>query len=151
MSLALSERRILYLSVLVVMVLCAFFAFGGVVGAEGAVKPTATSIPKIGGSTGGAEDIEETIKGLIWKIRIIGSLIIIACLILGFVIVGLSLGNAQKRAIGIGAVVCAAVAIYGVAKAPSLANWMIEDAQKTGSSIQQVEPTIQTPLIKYSL
>lgn len=102
------------------------------------------TIPTIGGDSGAGtvEDINDTIESLIWKIRMIGALIVVACIIIGFIIVGMSLGNAQKRAIGISAVVCAGISIYGIAKAPALANWIIQDSQKTASevSVQYVVP-----------
>ncbi|MEF2246396.1 hypothetical protein [Paenibacillus sp. IITD108] len=140
---ALVGKRVIFYLMFFAIVLSTLIAFGD--------SAFASTIPKIGGATGSAEDIEKTIESLIFKIRIIGVLIIIACLVIGFIIVGLSLGNAQKRAIGISAVVCAAIAIYGVAKAPALANWMIDDAQKKTTYIEEIQPTIQTANITYTL
>ncbi|MEF3304242.1 hypothetical protein [Paenibacillus sp. GYB003] len=108
-----------------------FFAFTNAAYADN------QTIPTIGGDngTGTVEDINDTIESLIWKIRIIGALIVVACIIIGFIIVGMSLGNASKRAIGISAVVCAGISIYGIAKAPALANWIIQDSQKSASDV----------------
>ncbi|MEF3313837.1 hypothetical protein PV433_33680 [Paenibacillus sp. GYB004] len=95
------------------------------------------TIPTIGGDngTGTVEDINDTIESIIFKIRIVGALIVVACIIIGFIIVGMSLGNAQKRAIGISAVLFAGISIYGIAKAPAIANYIIQDSQKTSSEV----------------
>jgi len=103
------------------------------------------NLPTIGGgdSGGGFDDIGALVEDAIWKVRAIGALLIVLALIIGLIILDMSLGNSQKRALGLSAIICAAIGIYGVGKAPSIANWIIKDAEKTqASSSINIEDTI---------
>jgi len=90
---------------------------------------TDQQIPTIGGGGAGVEDVEQIIKDWMWKIRLFGVLFIAVAIIIAFIIIGMSLGNSAKRALGIAALVSAAVGIIGAAKAPALADYLISNAQ----------------------
>lgn len=88
------------------------------------------NVPLIQGGTGGqVTDITNILQDWIKNIRIIGVIVIVFAIIIAAIIIGMSLGNATKRALGISALVAAVIGIVLVMKAPDLANYFINQSQ----------------------
>lgn len=88
------------------------------------------SVPLVpGGSGGDITDINGILQQWITNIRIIGVIVIVFAIIIAAIIIGMSLGNAQKRALGVSALVSAVIGIVLVMKAPDLANYFINQSQ----------------------
>ncbi|MFT0140140.1 hypothetical protein ACWE42_24010 [Sutcliffiella cohnii] len=105
------------------------FAFMGTIGIL-APDAASASVPLVpGGSGGNITDINAILHEWIRNIRIIGVVVIVFAIIIAACIIGLSLGNAAKRALGISALVSAIIGIVLVMKAPDVANYMINQSQ----------------------
>lgn len=91
---------------------------------------TAQAVPLItGGSGGEITDITQILQTWITNIRIIGVVVIVFAIIIAAIIIGMSLGNAQKRALGVSALISAVIGIILVMKAPDLANYFIAQSK----------------------
>ncbi|OIJ09438.1 hypothetical protein BKP35_16420 [Anaerobacillus arseniciselenatis] len=105
------------------------FAFLGILGFFASPETASASVPLIEGGTGGdITDINAIIQQWITNIRVIGVLVIVFAIIIAAIIIGMSLGNAQKRALGVSALISAVIGIILVMKAPDLANYFINQS-----------------------
>lgn len=90
----------------------------------------AAGVPLIqGGSGGDISDINTILQQWITNIRIIGVIVIVFAILIAAIIIGMSLGNATKRALGVSALVSSVIGIILVMKAPDLANYFINQSQ----------------------
>jgi hypothetical protein len=106
------------------------FAFMATLGFIAPDPTSAAGVPLIqGGSGGDISDINEILQQWITNIRIIGVIIIVFAILIAAIIIGMSLGNATKRALGISALVSSVIGIILVMKAPDLANYFINQSQ----------------------
>lgn len=105
------------------------FAFIGILSLL-APDTAAANVPLIqGGSGGDITDINQILQTWIQNIRILGVIVIVFAIIIAAIIIGMSLGNAAKRALGVSALVSAVIGIILVMKAPDLANYFINQSQ----------------------
>ncbi|SDP02043.1 hypothetical protein SAMN04487897_13116 [Paenibacillus sp. yr247] len=88
---------------------------------------------KLGTTTGdtGIKDITSELKKWILNLRIVGAVLAVFGIVIGAIIFSLAIGNAQKRSVGTGAIISAIVGIIIIAKAPTLADYFITQAQAT--------------------
>jgi len=126
---------------LMLMVTTMLLGVSSVIFTDYSYAATTPSLPSIGGGDtgGGFDDIGDLVEDAIWKVRAVGALLIVLALVIGLIILGMSLGNSQKRALGLSAIITAAIGIYGVGKAPSIANWIIKDAEKTTPTASAID------------
>jgi hypothetical protein len=76
-------------------------------------------------ASNGIKDITSELKKWIMNLRIVGAVLAVIGIIIGAIIFSISMGNAQKRSIGIGAILSAIIGIIIIAKAPTLADYFI--------------------------
>lgn len=92
-----------------------------------------TDITIPGGSGGDSvENVQQILYDWIDNIRMIGAILVVISIVVAFIIIGMSLGNAQKRALGVGAAISGVIGIIGVMKAPDIANYIIDQSQSAG-------------------
>ncbi|NHN33145.1 hypothetical protein [Paenibacillus agricola] len=115
---------------LVLAMMFSFLSLGAFVGVDQvhAVTDFKTGATVGTGGTGQVTEITTTLKEWILVLRIIGAVIAVAGAVIGAIMFSVSLGNAQNRAKGTGAMLAAIVGIIIIAKAPSLADYFIAKA-----------------------
>lgn len=79
-------------------------------------------------ASNGISDITSELKKWIFNLRVVGAVLAVFGIVIGAIIFSLAIGNAQKRSIGTGAIISAIVGIIIIAKAPTLADYFITQA-----------------------
>lgn len=121
------KRALPYL--MVVTFMFAFVTFITLVSPHAAFADEFQNGAKLGTNGNGAiTDITNELKKWILNIRIVGAVLCVISIVCGAIVFGFSLGNAQKRAIGTGAMISAVIGIVIIAKAPMLADYFINAA-----------------------
>jgi len=118
---------------LVLLMMFSFLSFASIVAPHEvyANDPSFTKDTKFGNSTGAVTDITNVLKEWILVLRIIGAVVAVFGIVLGAIVFSISMGNAQKRAMGTGAIISAIVGIIIIAKAPTIADYFISKASTT--------------------
>ncbi|SED06160.1 pilin [Paenibacillus sp. GP183] len=115
-----------------------FLSFITLVSPHAALADDFTNGAKLGTTGNGAiTDIMNELKKWITNIRIVGAVLCVISIVCGAIVFGFSLGNAQKRAIGTGAMISAVIGIVVIAKAPMLADYFINAATAAPTTTTQ--------------
>ncbi|RED76022.1 MULTISPECIES: hypothetical protein [Cohnella] len=84
-----------------------------------------SKIESVQSGTGTETAITDTLDKWVLNLRIVGVILAILAIVLGAIIFSMSLGNSQRRGLGISAMLCAAISIVIIIKAPQLAGYFI--------------------------
>lgn len=90
--------------------------------APNAVVPSMTNL---NGGSSSPTDINKLIDGWVTNLRIIGIGLILIPIVVGAIMLGFSMGNAQKRAIAVACLLTAGIGIVILAKMNALAGWIV--------------------------
>ncbi|RUS44984.1 hypothetical protein [Cohnella sp. AR92] len=109
--------------------LFSFFSIGAMLGSGHAfAADDYVDKSQIGGGTGNITDITTTLKDWILTLRIIGAVVAVFGIVIGGILFSISLGNAQRRGIAIACLIGAAIGIVIIGKAPTLADYFINQS-----------------------
>ncbi|CAG7651603.1 hypothetical protein ACFQI7_28025 [Paenibacillus allorhizosphaerae] len=113
-------------SKVLVLLFVAFVAFN-VCMVTGASADATNVVPNIGNLPNagqGTNDVNKLVDDWVTNLRIIGIALILIPIAVGAIMLGFSMGNAQKRGIAVGCLLTAGVGIVILAKMHSLAGWI---------------------------
>lgn len=109
---------------LTMVILMSLVSFAGLASAAGGIDlPDLDNVNSGGGDA--ANLIVEELDKWVGTIRIIGVVLAVGGIVGGAIVFSLSLGNAQRRGLGVSAMVCAAMGIIVMAKADSIAGYFL--------------------------